>query len=144
MNAICIGFLVILVFIVMSDYAFASVGTDVSSIQRGIAYAWNSADGYYPVYYSIVDDNPWSWDRPQTKLWPCNDGETGCHIVRNGYHYVYVIKSDGFTYQYNLPGCNVYTHEMLHAWKYPEQMIAQFFTCGVEPKYKTLPLLGIS
>jgi len=134
------GFIVFLIFIVMFDYAFASVGTDVSSIQRGIAYAWNSADGYYPVFYSIVDRTP----ARESTLWPCNDGEVGCHIVRNGYHYVYVMGYEAFDYRYNLPGCNVYTHEMLHAWKYTEQMIGQFFTCGVEPKYKTLPLLGIS
>ena len=39
-------------------------------------------------------------------------------------------------------GCTIFDHELLHAWGFHEAMILQFFPCGSQPLFNSIPHLG--
>jgi hypothetical protein len=63
----------------------------------------------------------------------CKPNEIGCTYNN------FVVLPEGEEFQPVLPGCNLYTHEVLHLWGFTEQMLHHFFTCGEKSKYTSLP-----
>lgn len=107
-------------------------------------YAWagNAETGYYKVYYAET-----SKDYIEI-LCSSLTSPQGCHTIipvdDMEYHVVAVPLKGGYEYHKGLPGCNIYTHEMIHAWGYDESMMPHFWVCGEESLYLELPVLGVT
>jgi hypothetical protein len=96
-------------------------------------YAWKESTGYYKVYIIEVANVETLKDLCLHPKWEA------CHRYIDNTHYVIFVTDK--MYDYTPGGCNVYTHEMLHAWGYTEQMLHQFFHCENPSKWKELPLM---
>ncbi len=83
-------------------------------------YTWN--DQGERIFYFIGD---------QYVEQNCKPDEQGCHHkhyseLRGVFHVIYV-PDNPFTYTH--AGCNIWTHEIIHAYGYNEGMIRDFFDC---------------
>lgn len=121
-------------------FLVAIILIDVYADSLDYAWAWNSEDGYYKVYY-------YSFEKETLEMLKiCQTNALGCHNIYydeiGKFHMISLVK--GHEFDYAIPGCNIYTHEMLHAWGYNEAMISDFFPCGITPKYHTLPRIGVT
>jgi len=108
-------------------------------------YAWAGTKdtGYYKVYYAETDTDTIE------SLCSTFESPQGCHAIipavgHQQYHLVAIPFKGGYDYYEGLVGCNIYTHETLHAWGYKETMLHHFFTCGKPSQYTELPILGVT
>lgn len=122
-----------------------------------LAYAYEPVPSvFYPL---IIDHSTWvpnnyggyavvdivHFEPHEMKILCKHHQWIGCHVQASPhYHLIGLPIWDAYEYRDGFPGCNIYTHEVLHAWGYTHDMMAHFFTCGVESKYKTLPVLGVT
>lgn len=95
-------------------------------------YAWahTPEKGYFKVYYILNDHIP--------NQGTCKDGYFGCHWIVDGVNLVHIPENP---WRYHHSGCNIYTHEMLHAWGYNDRMIMDFFDCRGS-QFNSLPHIG--
>jgi len=98
---------------------------------ESLNYTWAcNSNECYKVFY-ILNDNIVDL--------LCMPNAIACHrIDTDGNHFIY-YPNNPFTY--TIPGCNIWTHEQLHAWGYNENMIWDFFECDKVSKYHKLPVL---
>lgn len=110
------------------------------------SWAWTESEGYFKIYWL-----PYSFDEFMGHCQPKALACTYEHTSRRGnteppvyvnVHTVHYLQ--GLTFVKTLPGCNLFTHESLHHWGYNENMLWDFFECGVKSKYNSLPRIGVT
>lgn len=132
---------VIIIFTIGYFINYADGQADLRIIDSWIEIAWEHLpytfacqnEKCFPVYY--LETTPYFFTQY------CNPNQQACHVIRDGYyedriHTITYLK--GHMFDKTMPGCNIWTHENLHAWGYNEGMIRDFFDCNGS-KYKTLP-----